>query len=862
MKSPLRFGSFFSRERLATCFTRIITHQTKWLILVALAVAILSAFVIFKRRNFDSEVLDLLPSKFDSVIGLKQFNNDFAQARQLVFAFLGERGHQEDVESFRSHFVEELKKQPWVLRTFDRIPLETQEGIEEIQGIVPWLLLNLPKGEFNDAIAQLDPGTIDQRLTRIRETITGDSIRTQLEATFDPLGLVARAMKPFGASSAMDQGSALASDDGLCQLALVITNQPGLDARSCQAVMDKINEFTNNTLHDWTGYKPQVYITGRTAFVAQISRSMEGDITLTATLSITIVCGLFYVAFRRFLPLVGIVLVLVLSALAALAVGMLTSRSINVIAIAFFSILVGVGVDFSLLLFGRYQQARRIGQSHEQAVYVSVRDTGAAIFYVIITTAIGFLVLRFSQSSGFGQMGTLVALGVAFAGLFMVLLLFMFFKRTAPPKTADFMLIGTTRYVHSMFREPRPILFFSLSALIVGAVIALGPLFPLKFDTNPVSLQPKAIPASIALQVIGREMKQESDPVTVLVDAKTQEEFHDRWERITERLETAQKAGELKSFSTPVALALSPSRIEQNREALKKLDFNSIKAAVRQSLEKNGFELDAFKNIFVLLDALQEQQLQTGMPDWSKLFPAKSSWWFLIDRYFATDPTTAAGYVQPINPIHSQEDRERIGKLIRSADPHAIITGWSYALWDLIPWAEGELVEFTTVVGVLILALLWIVYRRFSLWLVHAAALALSMLALVASLKLFHLSLNLLNTLAFPLVLAIGVDYGIQFLVVSRREGELRENLANVLKPLAICGLATFSGFAVLIPTKNPALSGLGMVCAVGVLWCLLTTFFFMVPAFAFLARRRDGGSSYGEGGSLVGSRVRGAVRR
>jgi hypothetical protein len=42
----------------------------------------------------------------------------------------------------------------------------------------------------------------------------------------------------------------------------------------------------------------------------------------------------------------------------------------------------------------------------------------------------------------------------------------------------------------------------------------------------------------------------------------------------------------------------------------------------------------------------------------------------------------------------------------------------------------------------------------------------------------------------------------------------------------------------VLIPAQNPALSGLGIVCAIGVFWCLLTTFFYMVPAFAFLQRR------------------------
>ncbi len=839
MKSPSRSGLSLFAAKVTELLARIVAHRTKTLIGAALAIAVLSIFIVIKRQNLDSEVLDLLPSKFQSVVGLKEFNSQFAQARQLVFGFLGEQGHGDDVDAFKTHFIEELGKQPWVLRTFDRVPLETQEGLNEIQGVVPALLLNLPRDEFVDAMAQLEPGAIDERLTHIRDTITGDSIRTQLEATLDPLGLFARAMKPFGSSSSMDEGGALASPDGLFEIALIITNQPGLDARSSQAVMVKVNEFTDRTLSEWTGYKPKVYVTGRTAFVAQISHSMERDISLSAILSICIVSGLFYVAFRRFLPLIGIVLILCLSALVALALGMLIFHELNVVAIGFFSILAGVGVDFSLLLFGRYQQARRAGQAHEDAVFVAVRDIGAAIFYVIVTTAIGFLVLRFSQSSGFGQLGTLVALGVGFAGLFMVLFLFMFFRHTKPPKTADFILIGTTRYVDAMFREPRPVLAFSVGVLILSALIAIAPFVPLNFDTNPVSLQPKQIPASVALQVLSTEMRQESDPVTILVDAKDQQEFHDRWERLSQRLEEALKAGQLKSVSTPVALALSPARVKENREALKKLDFDKITAVVRESLERNGFELDSFKNIFTLLDALKSEQGATGLPDWSKLFPPKSSWWFLIDRYFATNPRIAAGYVQPTHPIHSQSEQKKIGELIHAADPQAMVTGWSYTLWDLIPWAKGELVEFTTIVGVLILALLWIVYRRFSLWLVHASALTLSMLGLVASLKVFHVSINLLNTLAFPLVLAIGVDYGIQFLVVSRREGDLRENLANVLKPLSICGLTTLSGFAVLIPAQNPALSGLGIVCAIGVFWCLLTTFFYMVPAFAYLQRRR-----------------------
>src|SRR5689334_19562595 len=76
-----------------------IAHRTKTLIFAALAIAVLAVFAVFARRNLDSEVLNLLPSRFESVVGLKEYNSEFAQARQLVFGFLGEPGHAEDVEA-------------------------------------------------------------------------------------------------------------------------------------------------------------------------------------------------------------------------------------------------------------------------------------------------------------------------------------------------------------------------------------------------------------------------------------------------------------------------------------------------------------------------------------------------------------------------------------------------------------------------------------------------------------------------------------------------------------------------------------------------------------------------------------------
>jgi uncharacterized protein len=837
-------GSFARLTRkLVEFISHTVAHRTKLLVVLAIGTGVLAVLTIALRRNLDSDYLNLLPQEFESVQGLKTQNTEFADSRQVVFGFLGEPGHADDVDAFRTHFMAELAKEPWVVRVFDRPPIESQDGIDEIQAVIPSLLLNLPEDQFKDALTLLEPAKVEERLTQMRDTINDMfSIRSQMQATMDPLGLFARAMRPFASNASLTQTSALASEDNLYQLGLGIIRQTDNSPRGCQATMLLIDDFRQRMVKEWTGYQPRIYITGRIPFVAQISRSMENDAILSAVLSIAIVSGLFYVAFRRFLPLLGICLTLILSALVSLALGMLFFKSINVIAIGFFSILVGLGVDFSLLLFGRYQQARRAGEGHARAVFCSVRDIGAAIFYVVCTTAIGFFALNFSKSAGFAQLGTLVALGVTMAGLFMVLFLFLFFKRVKPVEKADFLLLATTKFVDATFREPRILLGAAGAVLIGGALIAIGPFIPLKFDTSPFSLQPKTVPAAIALQVMSAELKQESDPIRVLVTPRNQQEAYERWHRLDDAFQAGLKSGYLKFAATPAAFTLNPQRIDENRTILKTVDFNQVKQNVRDTLEKNGFAIDAFQSVFVLLDKMQAEQAASGLPDWTKIFPEKSSWWFLINTFFSEDQRTEAGMLRTAQPIRSSEDQVKLSEFIHQADPQAIITGWQYTLWDLIPWAKGELVTFTTIVGLLILLLLWVVYRRLSLWLIHASALLLSMLGLVAALKLFHVSINLLNTLAFPLVLAIGVDYGIQFLVVSRREGDLRENLANVLKPLSICGLATFAGFAVLIPAQNPALSGLGTVCALGVLLCLLTTFFFMVPAFALLQKRSPDG--------------------
>jgi hypothetical protein len=93
-----------------------------------------------------------------------------------------------------------------------------------------------------------------------------------------------------------------------------------------------------------------------------------------------------------------------------MAFGALYFDRLNIIAISFCSILFGLGDDFSLLLYQRYFQCRNAGLERETAIADSIGHCEPGILWVALTTGIGFLALCFSGSSGFAQLGILVAL--------------------------------------------------------------------------------------------------------------------------------------------------------------------------------------------------------------------------------------------------------------------------------------------------------------------------------------------------------------------------------------------------------------------------------------------------------------------
>jgi predicted RND superfamily exporter protein len=820
--------------RLSDFMAQLVTQRRGLVWSGVAALAGICIAILVTQIRLDSDVLNMLPANFRSVEGLKIYDRDFEQTRELTFALRCQRGDVENLEEFAPTFAERLRQQSWCERVLAGSPMETPEGIRDLQRIAVPLLLNLDTPAFDNAMSLLQPPKIRERLHRLRQLIEAGSPRPEFELAFDPLGLVGPALKPFAENAAIEEDQPLTSPDGTVRVFLAVTNQPTLGAFDCQRLMRRVNEFRAHATNGWEGGPLEVLVTGRAAYVAEISLSMRYDIVATLGSSILLVGLIFFVGFHRWVPLLGMGFSLLLSCLVALALGLLIFHRLNMVTVGFCSILIGLGVDFAMLIFGRYQQARNDREQHQQAVATSTLNLGRAVFFGALTTAAGFLALLLSGSKGFAQLGVLIAIGILFAGLFMTSVLFLFVREKQTPLRRDWLFDLAKRYLHSAVRRPIPILIAASAFLSILMAIAISPVPPLPFDASTRSLEPRNSRAGHALQVIMNKMPTRWEPVLAIVRARDAQELHDNWRKIGAHWHELQSAGKIKSFSTPAALTLSPRSMETNRGHLRAVDWQASGQALEESLDAEGFSRDSFAPAFKILDDLRAiADPSAALPDWRTRLPKSSSWWFLVDRYFAQDPLLTTGFVTSNAPIKTQEQHAALQSELPVAGVPMILSGWSYTLANLLPWSHSQLLNLSALMLLFNAVLLALLYRDWKLWLIQFGTLAFAIGAMIASLKLLNIPLNLLNVLAFPLVLAIGVDYGIYVLLIWQRTRQLQHDVAGVIKPVVLAGLTAISGFGSLGLAKNPSLSGLGITCAIGIFWSLIATMFFALPAAA-----------------------------
>ena len=107
-------------------------------------------------------------------------------------------------------------------------------------------------------------------------------------------------------------------------------------------------------------------------------------------------------------------------AMVALLVGMiwacgcvaLTIGYVNILSIAFGSILFGLGIDYGIYYVARYLELRRNTHSTSQALVETAATTGPGVFTGAVTSAIAFFAAGMTDFPGVAQLGMIAGAGV------------------------------------------------------------------------------------------------------------------------------------------------------------------------------------------------------------------------------------------------------------------------------------------------------------------------------------------------------------------------------------------------------------------------------------------------------------------
>lgn len=812
-------------------------------LLRGLGLLLLAATVVLGigRLRFDVEVLNLLPANSASVQGLRLYQENFANARELILTV--QAGDAAAAENAARQVAATLRATPALVTAAHWQPPWLEHPGEAAE-LLAFLWLNQSPARFAELRRRLDDVGLQQALAETRDELTTSlSPETIARRSYDPFRLgVLPGDGGLGIPAWDSGGEFFASADGTFRVVFVESAVDLAGYKACVAWLGQIRARLDQA-RAGAGFPEGVALgfTGRPAFVAEIGGGMESDFAGPSAITLVVIALLFYAVHRRWLPLGWLVLLLGLILAGTLAVGGLVLGTLNVVSLGFASILLGLAEDFGIVL---YQESR----SHPELSTDEVRRAAApGIVWSAVTTAGAFLLLNLSSLPGLRQMGTLVAIGVLVAAGVML-------YAYLPPLARFSRSHGANPAAQPNANVPSPVRNPGRRGLLLAPALGIGALLlclwrPPVFDASTETLRPRNSTAYATLAEMKRQLGRSQDPWWLMIPGRDEQDVVLQLTAIQPILRDAVVNGLLREFTLPTPLWPDPDAQAANR-----LELPGVlerRDALRAAAAAAGFNREALALTERLFAAWDQARAGTGV-----FWPTNAASRWILDQ-FSAQPGRRPGLALPIAwAPGTRPELLALGLLYpgsnapaatpallqqRLASDSILLTGWPVLGQEVFHLVQRDLLRVLPPMAVLLVVTLWLAFRRGRDVFLSLASLAVSGLFLQAVMTLAGWSWNLMNLMALPLLLGVGVDFSIHMqLALHRHHGDTAAVQRSVGRALLLAGSTTIAGFASLAFASNAGIASLGQVCAAGIACCLLTAVGFL-PGWWHAFTRRPG---------------------
>lgn len=649
---------------------------------------------------------------------------------------------------------------------------------------------------------------------------------------------------------------------------ILVQPVPGSDSlEPVAAAVDAIYESAKALELDDAG-GVEVRVTGNAIMLQEEMQTVRSGMTLAGMLALGLTV-LFLAFGLQSLRLVAATLFTLVAGLTWTAAFALAAfGALNLVSAAFAVLFAALSVDFSIHFALRYREALA-DKAHREALKQAGMGVAPALLLSAAALAIGYLsFLAPGLTAGYrgvSELGVISAFGICVA-LFLNLTLLPALLNVMPMRvTRATRWTAATRRTWYQALMRRHALGIVILAGILGAIAATIAPYAW-FDDDPLNLRDSSSPSVQTLLELLDEPQVEPYSAALLApDLETAVRLAKRFESLPQ-VDDAATAGDLipvnqsgkRAIIEEMALVLPPVLgAPQSPPALNDAARNAAFEELRTLLMRasGGMAANA-RNLATILDRMPRTpesliDLETALlgrfPPFRErlatlLAPQTVSMADIPEglrvRGLAPDGR-ALVVVDPKQDLRDPAARREFADAVRSVSPATSGPAVRYA-------AAGETVvgacsQAALTAGILIALLLFFALRRARDAALVLAPPALAAITTVAMAVLLKMPFNLANIVVLPLVLSLGVSFGIQ--VVMRRrstEGGFGGRFLETSTPRAVAfsALTSMGLFGPLALSDHHGTAGLGVLLTLAIGLTMLCTLL-VLPALLELASRK-----------------------
>ena len=635
---------------------------------------------------------------------------------------------------------------------------------------------------------------------------------------------------------------------------------------------EKVVEFVNTTeeyLKDQAKkYGVNVSLSGSQILLRDEMVVSQRDMEFSSVLSITLIFFIFMTSFRGIRYSFLAVIPLIVGIIWTLGLTYLIIGSLNIMTAMMGAILVGLGIDYSIHIISVYKEERLEGNDVDAAIVNVFKKTMSGVVAAALTTAVGFLMYAFTDFPGFREFGIVLGMGiisVVLGSIFVLPPMLLTFSKKSYLNESIKRKKSKLEKLEKLLVRKKYLTFFAVVAL----TILIGVKIPnVEFEKDMMKIEAKGL-ESVALnrKLIDKFNFSSDNSIIVSDTVQESQELYKKADKLktmgaieslgyyippdSDQLEKLQYLKDVKGEIVWVPdsklylseLADEISRLEDNLVELADLAYiggeekllNKCDSLV-ENLDLSGFS----ENIGDYSENIQKAQkiLITGLKNFISEVNSekKISLDDLPDNLKRRFVGKNSKYMNIFFPKDDLWYSEFQGAHIKEIDTLSqSVTGSAkifLRVMDVVK-IEGKkvlMLSFMAIYIILIVDLRSLKYATLSI-----LPMVMTVVSMLGIMGWTGFKLDVVNIIAVPLIVGIGIDDGVHIIHRYRIEKNLFKTIRSTGKAITLTTLTTMAAFGTLMLSKYRGFVHFSMLITTGVGLAYLMTLFLLFSTLAIV---------------------------